>query len=153
MFEINDILPHMCKGGSKFDDEDFHCKIIVATLHEKTRAKFIKRGGQHFRDEDTLNGHTYSFERIWWVKPSRKWRTPTPRKSARKNNIHRRLTQRAMFRHKQLRVFCVWERGTKSKKDKKLTGHTTRITKLTKTYRESSGSHQETRTLVHVWKI
>ena len=29
-------------------------------------------------DATTLNDHTYSFERRRWVKPARKWRTPTP---------------------------------------------------------------------------
>ena len=42
LFKINNILPHMCEGGSKFDDEDFHRNIIVATLHEKARVEFIK---------------------------------------------------------------------------------------------------------------
>ena len=32
-FEINDILPNMCEGGSKFDAEDFH---------EKARVKYIR---------------------------------------------------------------------------------------------------------------
>ena len=52
LFEIHDILPHMCKGGSKFDTKDFHRNIIVATLHEKVRVKYIKRGGRNLRDED-----------------------------------------------------------------------------------------------------
>ena len=52
LFEINDILPNMCEGGSKFDDEDFHRNIIVATLHEKARVEYIKRGGRNLRDED-----------------------------------------------------------------------------------------------------
>ena len=52
LFEINDILPHMCKGGSKFDDEDFHRNIIVATLHKKARVEYVKRGGRNLRDED-----------------------------------------------------------------------------------------------------
>ena len=42
----------MCKGGSKFDDKDFHCNIIVATLHKKARIEFIKRDGRNLRDED-----------------------------------------------------------------------------------------------------
>ena len=45
LFEINNILPNMCKGGSKFDVEDFHRNIVTQTLHEKARAEFIKRGG------------------------------------------------------------------------------------------------------------
>ena len=52
LFEINDILPHMCKGGSKFDAKDFHRNIIVVTLHEKVRVEYIKRGGRNFLDED-----------------------------------------------------------------------------------------------------
>ena len=41
----------MCEGGSKFDDEDFHWNIIVATLHDKARVEFIKRDGRNLRDE------------------------------------------------------------------------------------------------------
>ena len=52
LFEINDILPNMCEGGSKFDDEDFHRNIIVATLHEKARVEYIKRGGRNLRGKD-----------------------------------------------------------------------------------------------------
>ena len=33
-------------------DENFHCNIIVATLHEKACVKYIKRGGHNLRDED-----------------------------------------------------------------------------------------------------
>ena len=53
LFEINEILPNMCAGGSKFDAEDFHCNIIVATLHEKARVEF-KRGGRNLRNEDNV---------------------------------------------------------------------------------------------------
>ena len=42
LFEINDILPHMCEGGSKFDDEDFHRNIIVATLHKNACLEYVK---------------------------------------------------------------------------------------------------------------
>ena len=52
LFEINDILPHMCKGGSKFDAEDFHRNIIVATLHEKARVAYIKQVRRNLRDKD-----------------------------------------------------------------------------------------------------
>ena len=54
LFEINDILPNMCEGGSKFDAKDFHRNIIVATLHEKTCVEYIKRGGRNLRDEDDV---------------------------------------------------------------------------------------------------
>ena len=52
LFKINDILPPMCKGGSKFDAKDFHRNIIAATLHEKAHVKYVKRGGRNLRDED-----------------------------------------------------------------------------------------------------
>ena len=52
LFEIKDILPNMCKGGSKFDAEDFHRNIIVAALHEKARVEYIKRGGRNLCDKD-----------------------------------------------------------------------------------------------------
>ena len=54
LFEINEILPNMCEGGSKFDAEDFHRNIIVAALHEKVRVEIIKRGGRNLRDEDDV---------------------------------------------------------------------------------------------------
>ena len=44
----------MCKGGSKFDAEDFHCNITTQTLHEKARAEFVKRGERNLRDEDDV---------------------------------------------------------------------------------------------------
>ena len=52
LFEINEILPNLCEGGSRFDAKDFHRNIIVATLHKKARGKFIKRNGYNLRDED-----------------------------------------------------------------------------------------------------
>ena len=33
-------------------DKDFHRNIIVATLYEKARVKYIKRGGRNLRNED-----------------------------------------------------------------------------------------------------
>ena len=54
LFEINEILPNMCGGGSKFDAKDFHRNIIVAALHEKARTEFIKRDGRNVRDEDEV---------------------------------------------------------------------------------------------------
>ena len=54
LFEINEILPNMCEGGSKFDAKDFHCNIITHTLHEKARVEFIKRGGRNLRHEDNV---------------------------------------------------------------------------------------------------
>ena len=42
----------MCEGGSKFNDEDFHRNIIIATLHEKACVKYIKRGDRNLRDKD-----------------------------------------------------------------------------------------------------
>ena len=54
LFKINDILPNMCERGSKFDAEDFHRNIIVATLHEKARVEYIKRGGRNLRDKDDI---------------------------------------------------------------------------------------------------
>ena len=54
LFEINKILPNMCKGGSKFDAEDFRRNIIVATLHEKVWIEFIKRGGRNLRGQDDV---------------------------------------------------------------------------------------------------
>ena len=44
----------MCEGGSKFDAKDFDRNIIVATLHEKARAKFIKRDKRNLRDKDDV---------------------------------------------------------------------------------------------------
>ena len=54
LFEINEILPKMCEGRNKFAAKDFHRNIIVATLHEKARVEFIKRGGRNLRDEDEV---------------------------------------------------------------------------------------------------
>ena len=54
LLKINEILPNMCEGGSRFDAEDFHRNIIVATLHEKARVKFIKRDGHNLRDENEV---------------------------------------------------------------------------------------------------
>ena len=42
----------MCEGRSKFDAEIFYRNIIVATLHEKARVEFIKRGGHNPRNKD-----------------------------------------------------------------------------------------------------
>ena len=39
---LNNILPHMCEGGSKFDAKDFHRNILVAALHKKARVEYIK---------------------------------------------------------------------------------------------------------------
>ena len=33
----------MCEGRSEFEAKEFHSNIIVATLHEKARLKFINR--------------------------------------------------------------------------------------------------------------
>ena len=52
LFEINDILPNMCEGGSKFYTKDFHCNIITSTLHKKASVEFIKRGGRNLCIED-----------------------------------------------------------------------------------------------------
>ena len=54
LFEINEILPNLCEGESRFDSKDFHRNIIVATLHEKMRVEYIKRGGRNPRDEDCV---------------------------------------------------------------------------------------------------
>ena len=54
LFEINNILPNMCEGGSKFDVEDFHRNIVTQTLHEKARVEFIKHGGHNLHDKDDV---------------------------------------------------------------------------------------------------
>ena len=51
LFEINEILPSVCKGGSKFDVEDFHRSILTQTLHKKARVEFVKQGRHDLRDE------------------------------------------------------------------------------------------------------
>ena len=53
LFEINNILPNMFEGGSKFDNKDFHRNIMVATLHKKAFVEYVKRGGWNLRDEDS----------------------------------------------------------------------------------------------------
>ena len=54
LIKINEILPNMCEGGSRFDAKYFHRHLIVATLHEKARVEFIKQDGRNLWDEDKV---------------------------------------------------------------------------------------------------
>ena len=69
LFKINDILPHTCEGGSKFDPEDFHRNIIATTLHEKARDEYIKRGRCNLRDEDVVDRRAIERALFWHYGP------------------------------------------------------------------------------------
>ena len=43
LFELNDLLPLMAEGATKFEDKEFHWVVIPASLRPTVRVEFIKK--------------------------------------------------------------------------------------------------------------
>ena len=101
----------------------------------------------------TLNVQTYVFGKRWWVKPACKWRTPTPQVCREEQSSPTLETAG----HSQTRtihgVFICSVAKHEKWQDNKLTACTARIAKSPGTCWKLSKKHQESRSLVQIWKI